>query len=425
VQPTVGEGVTETRHGSSSIWKNRNLLILVGGQWVSQIGNAVFSMAMYWFVLQRTGSRADLGFAGSILSLAGIAGLAAGAFVDRWDRRRTMAWTDAIRAVLAFALVGAALVRRLDVVAVVGVAFAISLLGTLFTPAEQALVPSVVDPAHLTEANAVNQGAGATAQLAGAAFGGLILGAFGPVVLFGLNGLSFVVSVASLALLQLPRLAHSAATPRPGGGGSALWREILEGQHAIWGSAFLRRIVPMSLIINFAMAPINYLDVAWVRQVLHLGAFVYGLVGVAILVGMLFGSVVAARVHGRFAYGTLVPASLFSAGGAIFAFSRLPFVVPDLACLALFGVLVGVLNTIGSTVIQQATPDQLRGRVFGTLVALVTLANPLGALLAGLAAAALPLGTVFAATGVLTALASFLGLGLPAEIRVGAVATGS
>ncbi|MCL6596570.1 MAG: MFS transporter [Firmicutes bacterium] len=403
--------------GAASIWRNPNLVILVAGQWVSQVGNTLFGMAMYWFILQRTGSRADLGFAGAVVSFAGLAGLAAGAFVDRWDRRRTMVWTDAVRAVLSLVLVGVALAHRLDVAAVVGVAFSMALLATLFSPAQAALVPAVVPAERLPEANALNQGASAAAQLAGSALGGVVLGALGPVILFGFNGLSFVASVVSLLLLRLPEAAHAGARAA-GGGVRALWREVVAGQRAIWQSPFLRRTTSLSLVVNFAMAPLNYLDVAWVRQVLHMGAVVYGLLGIAILAGMIGGSVAAARVQRLFAFRAIALGTLGGAGMSIVAFALVPAVLPDLGFLIVFGALVGIANTAATTVLQAATPDHLRGRVFGTLVALATLATPLGALLTGLAAAALPLPVVFASAGILTALASLLGVGLPDEVRL-------
>ncbi len=401
------------------VWRNRNLLILVAGQWVSQIGNTLFSMAVYWLVLSRTGSRADLGYVGSILSLAGLAGLLAGALVDRWDRRRTMVWTDIVRAALAFLLFAAALDHALPVGLLVGVVFVMTLVGTLFTPAQSALVPSVVAADELVAASSLNQSATSLAQLVGASFGGVILGLLGPVVLFGFNGASFAVSVASLLLLRLaaaPRRPPAAAAL--GASARRLWADIAQGQRVIWKSPWLRRTVPISLIVNFALAPVNYLDVAWVRQVLHLGAVVYGLFGVAIVVGMLAGAIVTGVVMSRVRLGMLLPVGLAAAGLSVMAVSRIPHAAPDLAILVAFGLFVGVLNTATGPILQRAVPEHLLGRVFGTVVALATAANPLGALLSGLAAAVLPLGTVFFAAGALMALSSLLVLGLPDEFTL-------
>lgn len=93
-----------------------------------------------------------------------------------------------------------------------------------------------------------------------------------------MNGVSFAVSVATLLLLRVagrplpvceraPGLSHAPRTIL-----AAIW----QGQRTIWRISFLRRAMPITVTVNFALAPLNFLNVAWVRQVLHLGAFVYG-----------------------------------------------------------------------------------------------------------------------------------------------------
>lgn len=408
------------------LWHNRNLLTLVGGQWVSQIGNQLFTMAVYWTVLNQTGSRADLGLVGSILSLAGVFGLVAGALVDRWDRRGTMISVDVARTVLSLALVAAALTHHLPVAALVAVVLAMTLGSQLFYPAESALLPSVVPDSQLNAANSMNQSGVAMAQLVGSSLGGVILGLLGPIVLFGFNGLSFGVSVATLVLLRVA--APPARTRGPGttlrAATVALWHEIAQGQRTIWLSPFLRRALPITVVVNFALAPINFLDVAWVRQVLHLGAVVYGLFGAAILVGILAGSAAATFVAGRLSLRTALTIAVAASGLCIFGLSRVPLALPDLLFLTAFGLFIGVVNTMVSASLQRAVPDRVRGRVFGTLGAFSNLATPLGGLLTGLGAAVLPLGAIFAGAGLLLAASSVLIVGLPSDVAAVEVAEG-
>lgn len=409
---------------AASLWRNRNLLILVGGQWVSQVGNTLFVMAVYWTVLARTGSRADLGYVGSLLGLASVFGLVAGALVDRWDRRRTMIWVDVGRAVLAFALVALALRNALPVLLMVALVLTMSLGSQFFYPAESALLPAVVSDDTLASANAMNQSGLALSQLVGASLGGAILGLLGPIVLFGFNGFSFAVSVVSLLLLRVtepPRAARQAAAGL-GAAVGALWRDVAQGQRTIWGSPFLRRALPITVIVNFALAPVNLLDVAWVRQVLHLGAFVYGLFGMAILVGMLAGSALASVVARRVSLRAALTFGIGIAGLCIIGLSRVPLAVPDLAFLAGFGLCIGIVNTMVAVSLQRAVPDAVRGRVFGTLSAFSNMAMPLAGLLTGLVAGAVSLGAIFAAAGALLAASSVLVVGLPSDLATVEVA---
>jgi MFS family permease len=413
-----GQTGHEAGASSASLWRNRNLLVLVGGQWVSQIGNTLFVMAVYWTVLVRTGSRADLGFVGGLLGLTSVFGLVAGALVDRWPRRWTMIWVDAGRTVLAFALVALALAHALPVLVMVALVLVMSLGSQLFYPAESALLPAVVSDEALAAANGLNQSGLALSQLVGASLGGAVLGLLGPILLFGFNGVSFAVSVVSLLLLRVtepPRMARQAAAGL-GAAVAALWHDIAQGQQTIWSSPFLRRALPITVIVNFALAPINLLDVAWVRQVLHLGAFVYGLFGVSILVGMLVGSAGASVVARRVSLKVALTVGIAISGLCIVALSRIPRAVPDLSLLAGFGLCIGVVNTMVAVSLQRAVPDAVRGRVFGTLSAFSNMALPVAGLLTGLVAGLVSLAAIFGAAGILLAASAVLIVGLPSEL---------
>lgn len=398
-----------------SLWRNRNFSILLAGQWVSQAGNTFYSLALYWFVLSATHSRADLGLIGAATGITGVLGLLSGAFVDRWNRRRTMLVTDAVRAVLS-ALIGVmAALGHLPLWLLLVLVLALTAVGQFFGPAEAALLPMVVAPEQLGSANGANQGSTASANLLGATLGGACLGLFGPVALFFSNAASFLVSVGSLGLLKVPEPARP-VSPR---GVGALLGEVGEGFSAILANRFLLRVILVGVVANFAVMPLNVLDVAWVRQVLHQGALVYGLFGASILIGILTGSAFAGLALRRLGMRTLLPGTIALAGLSVAALSQLPLLVPDLVLLFAFGVVVAIVNTSVTTAVQQSTPDSVLGRVMGTLMASVTLSIPLGALLSGYLATALPLSTVFLGGGLLMCLSTGLALRLPAPITGG------
>lgn len=287
----------------------------------------------------------------------------------------------------------------------VALVFAMMVAGTLFGPAERALLPSIVEPEELVPATAVERTATSSAQLSGAALGGLVLGLFGPVLLFALNGLTFVVSAASLALM---RTARYVAPPGGAGGLRSLWSDVVEGQRVVWRSLWLRRVVIVSILVNFALAPIDYLGAAWVRQALHAEAVVYGLFATADLAGMMVGSAAAAPVARRAPVAVTVPLALAGGGLCLVLVSRVLAVVPDLAGLFGLGVSLGLMNETQWPAVQRAVEDRLRGRVFGTLTALTRAAVPLSAILVALVAGVVPLPAVYLATGVLMAVCSLL-----------------
>jgi MFS family permease len=86
--------------GPSSLWRNRDYMLLWAGQAVSSFGSQITQLTFPLLVLAITGSPAQAGFVGALRALPfALLSLPAGALVDRWDRKRLMIWCDAGRAV--------------------------------------------------------------------------------------------------------------------------------------------------------------------------------------------------------------------------------------------------------------------------------------------------------------------------------------
>lgn len=408
--------MTENGTPRPGILRNRNYVVLLSGQLVSQVGNSFYPLAIYWFTFSLTRSQLDLGYLSAVISVTGLAGILTGVLVDRWDRRRTMIWSDIIRTALAGALALLALTGRLGLAAIFTFGALLGLVANLFSPAEAALLPNVVGMDELGAASGLNQGASAGASLVGTSFGGFLLGIFSPTVLLVLDALSFVVSFVSVGALRLPREATMPRGTSPAEtltASKGFLAELTEGIRFVFGQPFFRRLALIGMALNFAFMPLNVMDVVWVRQVLHLGAFAYGLFGAAITLGVIAGSVATGPLMQRFKGENLIVFSMALIAATYTAFSRLPYFVPDLAILFAFGIGIGIVNPVAQTLFQRAVPQHLMGRAVGALVSVNQGAMPLGALLAGFAASAMPLSTVFLLGGILMLLTLLLAVRLP------------
>ncbi len=383
-----------TRRG---LLRNRNYVVLLAGQAVSQVGNAFYPLAIYWFTFSLTRSSRDLGYLATVISLTALVSMLTGVLVDRWDRRKTMVWADVARAVLAAGLALLAGFGHLGLIAIFAFALFLGLVGNLFGPAQISLLPNVVGMEELGAASGLNQGISAGAGLVGTSIGGFLMGMFGPATLLGLDAASFVVSFLSVGFLRLPRSAtlpqgHGREDGRPA---RRFLGELVEGLRLVYGNGFFLRIALVGALVNFAFMPLNVLDVMWVRTVLHLGAFAYGMLGAAVTVGVIAGSVAAGPLMRRVDPVRLMLSSLALTAIAFAAFSRLPYYLPDLAVLVVLGVGIGIVNPVALTLFQRAIPQHLMGRAVGALLATMQAASPLGAMIAGFLATALPLSTVF------------------------------
>jgi DHA3 family macrolide efflux protein-like MFS transporter len=404
-------GEERTRRG---LLRNRNYAILLSGQLVSQMGNSFYPLAIYWYTYSLTRSSVDLGYLTTVISLTALVSMLTGVLVDRWDRRKTMLWSDVTRALLAGGLALLAALGTLQLPVMFAFALLLGLVGNLFAPAQMSLLPNVVGMEDLGAASGFNQGASAGAGLVGTSVGGFLLGIFGSASLLALDALSFVVSFVSIGLLRLPK---TATLPRrdaqPGARPGKFLSELGEGLQFVYGNGFFRRVVVIAALVNFAFMPLNVLDVVWVRDVLHLGAFAYGLFGAAATVGIIAGSILAGPMMQRLDPGRLMIGSLGLSALAFAAFSQLPYFLPDIVALIILGVGLGIVNPVAQTLFQRATPQYMMGRAVGALMGTAQMASPLGALVGGVLASTLPLSTVFLGGAGLMLATLLLGVRLP------------
>ncbi|MEU4401840.1 MFS transporter [Micromonospora orduensis] len=120
-------------------------------------------------------------------------GLLGGVYADRWDRRRTMALVDGIRAGVVAALAVAVAVDRAGIVALLVAAFLLAALGTLFDSASFAVLPALVPPAALPRANGrLQAGTAVAGGFLGAPAAGVLFAA-APALPFALDAVTFAV----------------------------------------------------------------------------------------------------------------------------------------------------------------------------------------------------------------------------------------
>src|SRR5580700_9678962 len=162
--------------------------------------------------------------------------LPAGAFIDRWDRKRTMLACDAGRAV---ALGSIAITVALGWLSMAQVAVAALIDGSLFVLfdlAEGAVLPQLVTGEQLPAAIAQNQAKSQGADVAGQPLGGVLFSA-APLLPFLVDAVTYLVSFIALLFIRRPFQLPRAAQP------ARLKTEIAEGLLWVWRQPFLRAAV--------------------------------------------------------------------------------------------------------------------------------------------------------------------------------------
>ena len=375
---------------TESLWRNSDFAKLWAGQTVSELGSVVTRTAVPLVALLVLGAgpfeMAMLIVAASMAVL--LVGLFAGAWVDRLRRRPLLISADVIRSVLLFSIPVAWLAGVLHMQQLYVVVFLEGCLGALFDAAYPAYVPSLIGVDRVVEGNSKLATSSSLAEIGGPGLAGGLVQLIGAPMAILVDAVSFVVSAISLVLIrhrELPRPPHTEPT--------AIRREILEGLALIRRHPILLPLTLRSVIAHVAGSFYGVLYTIYLIEVLHLNAFLLGIVVSAGGVGSLIGSLFAARAIARFGFGpamitTAAGASLIGvltplAGGPIFLATLMVF-LPQLIGDGLQTV-EGVAEL---SLIQGVIPDRILGRVNANLeVFSHGIAYPLGALLAAVLAA--------------------------------------
>ena len=366
------------------------------------LGNSLFFLALPWYVYLSTGSKADLAIVGFAQSLPGATALFAGVFVDRWNKRKTLIGSDAIRLVLALA-VGIVALFGWPFPWIVMLVLLLQFAGVCFSPAEAVLIPMVVGEEQVAAAMGLNQSGSATAQLAGQVGGGALLTALGAPLLFLLDGASFLVSVLSLLFIR-------ASEPPRRQTSTSFFAEWKEGLALVVRSKLIILLTVAALVTNFGTAAFDIALTAWVRGPLHGTAFWLGIIGGAFFVGVTGGGALLGMVTKRVSLRVTLMAGLLVAGACIGSIGAFADEYWTMGILLVCGVSIGILNGSLGAMLVTVIPQQMRGRVFGLLGALSTIATPLGMAVFGGLMIYIPLAALFAVMGSLTLLSglSFL-----------------
>ena len=359
-----------------AVLRRRDFALLWFGGLISMTGDWLLLAALPFYVYSRTSST----IATALIIAAELVPnflltTFAGVYVDRWDRKHLMVVTS-----FASGLAVAGLLTT-DVFGVVPVALAVvgtqAALSTLFGPAENALLPRLVDADELVAANALNALNNSLARLIGAPLGGITLAVWGIAGVAIIDAATFVVGAVLIAAIRAPGRAEVTAEPAP----AHFWREWREGLGLIVRTRAILALFVVLLLMNFGGVMTDPLFAAFIRDVVGAGPAVFGIVLTARAVGGMVGGVVAARLSRRYPTVDLLAAACIVAGAMQLLQFNVPLLPVVLATSFLLGIPAVTSSAAVQTLLQERVPDAYRGRVFGslsTMVALICLVSVLG-----------------------------------------------
>jgi MFS family permease len=350
------------------------------------------SVAVGWQVYEITKRPLDLGYVGLAQFLPGFAlFLFAGHAADLYDRRKLLMWCYGGFALCSALLLAISWRAPQSVHAIYFVLVLLGIFRCFNWPASRALLPQLVPEEHFSNAVAWTASTFQIATIAGPAIGGIAYALFrGPE---GVYAIAVSVSILStiLTLRIHPRpaspektLAERVADRVPEKEPVSL-RTVLAGFRFIWEKKLILGSISLDMFAVLLGGAVALLPV-YARTILHTGPWGLGLLRSAPGVGAALMAIVVAHRPIRRRAGLTMLLSVAAFGVLTIVFGISHSLILSLVALFLLGASDMVSVIIRATLIQVATPDEMRGRVNAVDMLFIGVSNELGEFESGLTA---------------------------------------
>jgi MFS family permease len=357
--------------------QHRNFQLFFAGQFLSLIGTWMQSTAQLWLVYKLTKSVALLGVFGfanqiPILLLASVGGYVG----DRYNRHRSVIWTQTAALLLAFALAALTLLGVVRVWEIILIAFLAGIVNAFDVPIRQAFLVQMVGKEDLGNAIALNSSIFNGARVVGPAIAGFAIARIGEGWCFFVNGISFLAVIVALLMMRIDPIKV-----RPSDG-SPLQKLVQGFRFAMSDRPIRSALLLLSLLSLLGLQYPVFLPI-FATEILHRGARGFGLLMSFAGVGAVFGALHFAARTNYAGFARWIAATSIMCGLALILFSQSRIFWLSAATLLVVGFAVTSQMAATNTVVQMRVPDELRSRIMAVYATMFMGVQPIGALIAG------------------------------------------
>jgi predicted MFS family arabinose efflux permease len=387
------------------------IFALFGANAASQVGNMMIMVAVPWFVLETTGSAARVGLTAAAVGVGAVVpAVLGGPLVDWLGFRRASVLTDLASAATVAAIPLLYLVGVLAFWQLLVLVFVLSSLNSNGDSARFALIPALARRATMPieRANSADRAIVRLGAVLGPPLAGVLIALIGASNVLFVDAVTFSVSAALVALgvsstasadaqaeAERERAQHA---PRRHGGqlfghparfldpARQYLSELLEGLRFVRTNALILSMILIATVTNFLDVPLLSVIMPIYAKTVYDSTASLGIVLKALGAGTFAGTLLFGAVGHRLPSSRRLTFFSCFVAAPLIIFTTLAATLPLAIVVTagtLGGLFAGPINPLYETVIQENTPLQMLGRIFGTLNALAQAGIPLGAALAG------------------------------------------
>ncbi|WP_077337858.1 MFS transporter [Pseudocolwellia agarivorans] len=367
---------------------NFNFILLLQGLLVSQLGSTIYFVTIAIWIKDNTSSAATMGLLGVATFLPSIIiGPIAGAFVDRWSRKKTIVFCDFICGivpiVIAYLMIFHPEEKTIIVYSLFLAAIISSIMSSFFRPAVLASIPNLVSKKHIIQANGLINSSFNLSVVIGQALTGILIVFISAPLLVLINGASYIFSAFTECFIRFDNKKKSDIETNKNS--KNLINELLEGLKYFQSVNGLFPIVlTYSGFIFFSSAVViglpYYVEIQ-LNQTKEWFGYLMATTGVGLLLGSLL---VVTPLFKALDKSQVIIYSILISGVSLLVFAVTTSTSVAVIMSIIRGCVFGLLSAWLPSIIQLVSPEYLRGRTLAIFSSFTTAALPLGYILSGL-----------------------------------------
>lgn len=386
----------KTEIGSEQIEKkklwNKDFILLLQAAVVSTLGDLMYSVAIGYWVYEKTGSNSLMGIMSAISMLVTmVLSPFSGSIVDKCNRKWILVGMDLLQSAVMIVIGILAFMDKLSVAGVLIAAFLAALGSAFYSPAANTVILDIIPHDDLVRGESAFSGATSFVNMVGTAFSGVMVAFFGVPLIVVLNGLSNLYSAISEYFINVPKTIKQ-GTPVTVQGLIKDYRDALK---VIFSDKVLRLFIPCALITNLlAAGPLALILPFIIEKGFSVDKYGY------IMSAWTAATIVCVLILSTIKFGPKArywAMAIGYCGTAIFLSAA--YLSTNFALMCIFAAIGAFLNTAGNMIFNAsmmlALPEENRGGILGFINSASVGGSAISVLMYGFLGDVFPLYIVF------------------------------
>ncbi|WP_188386014.1 MFS transporter [Ornithinibacillus halotolerans] len=357
----------------------------------SELGGALFTACNSILIYQLTGSTTALGLVWLIYYISSFfMQLFIGPYIDRWSRKWTMIYCQLTRMSIISLLVITLFLDSFSLAFIYIVQIIIGVVMPIFAPANQAILPTILEKDQLVKANASLDSVRQVMVIMGPIISGLFADFVAVEWVLVIIAIAFLISAIMLLTVQEDYKRKKIRKP---------WiQEFREGMQTYFHHRILVWLGVFFGFVQFGVGVTIVTTLPFITEVLYQSRTAFGVFLAGFPVGYLIGAFIKQRLGNIQGLGILF-SSLFIGGCTYLSLGFTPWYTLAVGTEIIAGIVIAIFNIYNITLIQQVIPNQLMGKVTSVRLLIMRTMMPLGILFATVTAPFVHIRTIYIIIG--------------------------